>query len=279
VHRIRDAARFPVVTATLAASLVATIAYLTHAPEAEWLLCRATLRSGELWRLVTSALVHSSAMHLAFNAYWLWRLGTRTEEILGSARTLLLFVFLAIGSSAAQYALDAGGVGLSGVGYGLVAYLFVAGRRDPRLRIVDERTALLFAAWGVFCVITTVTGVLRVGNVAHASGALLGAILGTRWRVAAVLPWALALAGAIWLRPYINLCSTAFLDEAHAGYDALEVGRPAAAVGWFTDALRMNPVDAIAWHDLGIAYHRVGRDREARVAQHRAAELDPKYRP
>src|SRR5215831_3501277 len=87
---------------------------------------------GEPWRLFTSILPHANAIHLLFDVGCLWVFGTLLEEVLGHARLLALVALLAAGSGAAQYAVHAGGIGLSGVTYGLFALLWVLSPRDDR---------------------------------------------------------------------------------------------------------------------------------------------------
>jgi membrane associated rhomboid family serine protease len=63
--------------------------------------------------------------------------------------------------------------------YGFFGFLWVLQRRDPRFAdAMDDRTAGLFVAWFFLCILLTVSQVLRVGNVAHASGAAIGALVG-----------------------------------------------------------------------------------------------------
>jgi GlpG protein len=132
----------------------------------------------EPWRLLLSALPHGGILHIAFNLYWLWVFGTIIEDTCGWARMLLFTAILAAGSSAAEYAVFSGGIGLSGVVYGLFGLLWVLGRRDMRFfGVVDRATVRLFMGWFVLCIVLTYLDVLRIGNVAHAAGLGLGAML------------------------------------------------------------------------------------------------------
>lgn len=133
----------------------------------------------EPWRLFTCVLLHGSLLHLAFNLLWLWILGSFLEERLKSAAMLGCVLVFAVGSSAAQYAFSGPGIGLSGVVYGLAAMLYAAGRRDPRFAGgVDAQTVKLFVIWFFLCIVLTAFGIWNIGNVAHGSGAVLGAALG-----------------------------------------------------------------------------------------------------
>ena len=55
---------------------------------------------GKYWGLVTPAFVHLAWWHLAFNAYWLWILGSALERHIGSGK-YLLFLLAAAAVSAA----------------------------------------------------------------------------------------------------------------------------------------------------------------------------------
>src|SRR4051812_5856502 len=133
----------------------------------------------EPWRLFLSIFPHIGFFHLLFNVYWLWVLGTVLEEVYGHARTAALVVLFAVVSMAAEFALFDGGVGLSGVNYGLVGLLWVLSKRDRRfVDAMDQRTVNLMVAWFFFCIALTVTKVEPIANVAHGMGALLGVLVG-----------------------------------------------------------------------------------------------------
>jgi membrane associated rhomboid family serine protease len=187
------------------------------------LLEYAEIRRGQLWRLATGVLPHLDFLHLAFNLYWLWVLGTVVERVHGHFRTALLLLLFAIGSSSLDFAFAEGGVGLSGVGYGLFGLLYVLSQHDARFKdSLDKRTVNLFVAWFFICIFTTVTHVFVVANVAHAAGAVLGLLLG----YAIVLPRRRALiaagiglvivgglCGATFGRPFINFSKNGGYEE------------------------------------------------------------------
>jgi membrane associated rhomboid family serine protease len=251
------------------------------------LLEDANVRRGEVWRFLTSMWPHGNALHLIFNAYWTWVLGSVVEEEFGHVRAALIIAILALGSGAAEYALYEGGIGLSGVGYGIFAMLWVLSTRDRRrfADVVDRNTVQLFVAWFFACIVMTWAGVMRVGNVAHGAGAVLGAVLGFAvagrpWErivasIGAAVLVSASVAGAMVWRPWINLAKDAYVDEARLGYAALEAGRDEEGARWYRDAVRMSPGTASNWYNLGVAYLRLGRLKEALRAYERAHELDP----
>lgn len=209
----------------------------------------------EPWRLASSALPHVGVMHLLFNVIWLWILGAPLEERYGMARYFLLLVALQLPSAAAEYAFFYGGVGLSGVGYGLWGFRWALQRRDPRyLDDMDDRTTATFAIWFVVCVVATYANLMPVANVAHGVGAVTGILLGyataraPRWRIpqraaagvgaAAVL--ASSLVAATIFRPQLNRSGAGAADAAYAAFRALtaQPPRPAEAARYLERCLQ-----------------------------------------
>src|SRR5262245_8685427 len=89
------------------------------------LMENAMIRQGELWRLITSIFPHVGVLHLIFNLYWLWVFGTLVEEVYSHVKMAALVLLFSIIPNALEYAFSAGGVGLSGVGYGLFGLLWI----------------------------------------------------------------------------------------------------------------------------------------------------------
>jgi GlpG protein len=280
---------FPIVTGVAAMAIFVTIAVMTGKTDIEPFVMSSVAFDNEPWRLVASALPHVGAFHLIFNVIWLWILGTRLEATLGHVMTFAMIVVLAVGSAAAQYALAAGGVGLSGVGYGLVGCLFVLARNDRRFKdAIDNRTLVLFGVWFVLCVITTVTDVMPIANVAHGAGFVLGVLIGYvlapgRWaqRGAAVGGLVLAIAASLgaaslW-RPQVNLSSAAANDDAVRGWKAIDAEHYDVAVRHLERALALGPDDADNWFNYGVVlqYTPGTRGMTSLQAWERSLALDP----
>jgi len=248
---------------------------------------------GEPWRLVTSALPHGNALHLLFNIAWIWTLGTLLEERFGAVRLLGLMVLLAAGSEAAEYAFFRGGIGLSGVVYGLYGLLWVLSRTDKKLRgLADGRTTQIFIAWFFFCIAADVSGLMAIANVAHGVGALLGLLLGfaiagnhrpsgrrVGVQVASVVGVLLVLSasyvGATKLRPRINFAKDGSGDLTDLADHALDQKDYDEAIRRYRQALAVSPKIARTWHNLGVAFWNAGEMFDARDAFARASELEP----
>jgi membrane associated rhomboid family serine protease len=85
------------------------------------------LAHGEWWRLFTSMFLHGSFLHIAFNMFALWWLGSVVEQSLGALRYLLLYIAsgLAGSTGAIISAPHAVTVGASGAIFGLLGALLV----------------------------------------------------------------------------------------------------------------------------------------------------------
>lgn len=256
---------FPVITMLSLAAIVVTFAAMSGKTDLDPFVMSSRAFHGEPWRLAASALPHGGVVHLLFNVYWLWVLGTLLEEELGHLTTLVLVIVLAAGSAAAQFAFSVGGIGLSGVGYGIVGFLWTASRIHPRFRdAMDTRTLQLFLGWGVLCIILTATGTMAVANYAHAAGFLLGIPLayaflgGSLPRNAAgalvtlVLCAAFLLGASLW-RTQLNLSSHAGEDDREIATHALEDKNYEKAIVHFERAVALSPDDDNAWYNYGVA--------------------------
>jgi rhomboid protease GluP len=120
--------------------------------------------------------VHFDFWHLGFNLYWLYHLGRRLEQAIGSWRWLVFFLGAALVSSSAELAVsDNTGIGASGVGYALFGLMWVLRKHVPAFgEILDRHTVIIFLIWLVACVAMTAGNILAVGNAAHFSGLLFG---------------------------------------------------------------------------------------------------------
>ena len=280
----RDVPKYPVIAGVAILAVVVTIAWAAKL-DISPLYESAEVRRGQLWRLVTSIFPHIDILHLAFNLYWLWVLGTVVERVYGHAKTVLLLALLAVSSNSLDFAFDQGGVGLSGVGYGLFGLLCVLSERDERFRgAIDRRTVQLFVGWFFICIVTTLTHTFVVANVAHGAGAILGALTGLaitlanrrRPLIASIVAIVLfGLWGATLGRPIVNLSGKAGFVEGKWGYDALLANQNQDAARWLRDAAKLQPKLPVHWFDLGIAYERLGNMPAAMAAYQRAHALDP----
>jgi GlpG protein len=239
------------------------------------------------WGLLTSIFPHVDPIHLLFNLYWLWVFGTLVEAVYGPVRTVAIMFLFAVGSSAAEFAIFEGGIGLSGVGYGLFTLLWVLSWNDDRFRgAVDAQTINLFVVWFFLCIFLTYTGILPVGNVAHGMGAILGALLGFcimaqgSKRQLAKAALGLVIVADFFLasfgRNYVNLDPNRWQVLAYLGYHDIVDHDYGEAVDHLKQALKLNARDEGSWYNLGIAYQSLGNYEEGMEAYGHACELRPR---
>jgi GlpG protein len=137
------------------------------------------IRSGQIWRLVTPALLHGSILHFAFNMIWVFQLGKMIEHIEGSLYLLLVTLGFAAFSNISEY-LWTGPmfIGASGVVYAYLGYVFAMSRYSSRSYSMDNFTMVFMVGW----LILGISGVIGgIANVTHLSGLIVGSIFGL-WR-------------------------------------------------------------------------------------------------
>jgi MYXO-CTERM domain-containing protein len=149
----------------------------------EW-LCKDSeaILAGQIWRLVTVALVHGGAVHLFFNLSVLAGVGRLVERLAGTGAMLaVLFLGTAAGSLASTAFLPGPSVGASG---GVLALAAAGGAFVWRRREVlppEARKRMVRAATELLLLNAVLTLVLpRVDWAGHAGGMLAGALLGLR---------------------------------------------------------------------------------------------------
>ncbi|HTL18071.1 MAG TPA: rhomboid family intramembrane serine protease, partial [Patescibacteria group bacterium] len=137
---------------------------------------------GQFWRLFTPVLLHGNPtfnqmglMHIVFNMWWLLDLGSMIESRQSSRKLFALVLVIGVLSNLIQWRF--GGplfVGMSGVVYGLLGYIWIRGRMDPSSGLfLHPQTVLMMLIWFVVCWFLT-----AIANYAHAAGLGLGMFWG-----------------------------------------------------------------------------------------------------
>ena len=133
--------------------------------------------SGEVWRLLTPIILHFGILHIAFNMLWLYDLGSAIEQRQGMGRMAILVVVIGVLSNLGQY-FWSGPIfgGMSGVVYGLLAYIWAQGHFNPRAGIaLHQHIVIMMLIWFVICWLGLVG---NIANMAHTIGLVLGGVLG-----------------------------------------------------------------------------------------------------
>ena len=138
------------------------------------LLFGPSVEDGEWWRILTSAFLHGSLLHIGFNMYALWILGPNLLEGLGRLRFALIYLAGLLGGSAAVLAFDftsptlgASGAVL-GLGGALAAALWARG--------ISLTQTSLGAVLGINLLLPLLVG--RISFWGHFGGILAGFLAG-----------------------------------------------------------------------------------------------------
>jgi membrane associated rhomboid family serine protease len=145
-----------------------------------FLLYGPAVAHGDWWRLVTSMFLHASILHIGFNMYVLWVIGTPVEQYLGKMRYLgLYFVSGLAGSAGALLQSPVTPVlGASGAIFGILGAMMII-EWQVTGRLAGQAAALVAINLGLSFVIPNISWGGHVGG-------LIGGILITlgyaHWR-------------------------------------------------------------------------------------------------
>ena len=131
----------------------------------------------EWYRLITSGFLHFGLIHLAFNMFFLFRLGGELEPTLGRSRFGLLYAASLLGGSAGALVVDQGGItaGASGAVFGLMgAYAVGMWRHGINPLTTGIGSLLLINLFLTFAISNISIGGHLGGLIA---GGLVGAVL------------------------------------------------------------------------------------------------------
>lgn len=136
------------------------------------------LSGWQIWRFVTPAFLHFSALHLIFNLMWWWYMAGLVERQLGSSKLLTLLLVGAVIPNLLEFLLsgpDFGG--LSAVVNTLVGYCWIIGRMKPDGEVKLQDGIFIFM---VVWLAIGFSGLLgnNLANAAHLSGLAIGLLHG-----------------------------------------------------------------------------------------------------
>jgi GlpG protein len=144
------------------------------------------LKQGQLWRAVTPIFIHFGIIHLLFNMYMLYYLGSQIESRYGSVWFGVLVLVIAVTSNLGQTLLaqyfpgspfgsGPNFGGMSGVDYGLFGYIWMKTVYDPGAGLyVSRQTVFMLMAWFLICFGPW----MSIANGAHAVGLATGMAFG-----------------------------------------------------------------------------------------------------
>jgi membrane associated rhomboid family serine protease len=132
------------------------------------------VEAGDWWRIVTAGFLHGGLLHLAFNMYFLYFLGTMLEPAIGKLRFALIYVVSLVGGSFGALLLspDAPTVKASGAVFGLMGAAILA----MRARGIDAMQSGLGITLLLNLAITFLIPGISIGG--HLGGLAAGGIVG-----------------------------------------------------------------------------------------------------
>ena len=151
------------------------------------------IRSGQLWRLLTPALLHGSITHIGFNMYALFSFGAGLERHFGHKRFLLLYVLGAFTGNVASFLFsDANSLGASTAIFGLLGAEGVFLVQNRKLFAGQFRSAISNILFIAFINLFLIGSLANIDNWGHIGG-LLGGLMftsfaGPLWEVEGIPP-------------------------------------------------------------------------------------------
>jgi GlpG protein len=128
------------------------------------------------WRLLTPMLIHFGILHLVFNMFWLYRLGSQIENIHGTRAFVGLVALTQVPGALVQFEVSGPLFGgMSGVVYGLFGFSWMQARYASKGYSLSDQDTLWIMGWFVLCA----TGLVgHIANAQHALGLVFGLLAG-----------------------------------------------------------------------------------------------------
>ncbi|MHB1080006.1 MAG: rhomboid family intramembrane serine protease [Prosthecobacter sp.] len=174
-------------------------------------------QGSKLWGVLTSSFLHADILHLAFNGYWLWRLGQVLEQEVSRVSYATLILVTTLFASLVEFAvLGQIGIGMSGMVYGVFGYMLVGRDRHPAFRrVVTASTIILFFGWLILCFALTHSHIMPVANFAHLGGLVAGVLSGLATDGRRFRKLVRAILGLMLLGAVVPLCWAPWHDNWH----------------------------------------------------------------
>lgn len=136
------------------------------------------IASGEWWRLASYSLLHGGVMHVGFNGYVLFALGSLIERLLGTPRFLVLYCVSGLVAAAGSLAFSGGvSVGASGAIWGLLGALGALAFGPSQLFPPSVRRSIQRATLINLAINTAASFLPLIDWAAHFAGGAAGAAL------------------------------------------------------------------------------------------------------
>ena len=162
-------------------------------PVAFFIKANDLIREGQLWRLLTPALVHGSFAHIGFNMYALFSFGTSLERYFGRGRFITLYLLGAFAGNVMSFLFsDAYSLGASTAIFGLIGAEAVFLYRNRKLLAGQFRSAIGNVLFIIAINLFLVGSLPGIDNWGHIGG-LLGGLMFTwfaspLWEIEGIQP-------------------------------------------------------------------------------------------
>jgi len=225
--------------------------------------------SGEWWRLVTATFLHFGPLHLLFNVWALWSIGSLVERLFGHVRFGAIYILAGVAGSLASVAWNplVNSAGASGAVFGIIgaqlAFFTRGGHRLPAELVRAQRNSTL-----AFIAYSVIFGFIVPGidNAAHLGGLATGFVTGwllarplgapaSRLQEGASVLWAMAVAATLAVG---GVAAARWSAQAHA-----------AEQGWLLEWRRYAQTEPAMLSDMSrvMTGARDGRVSDAEVVE------------
>lgn len=162
-------------------------------PVAFFIKANDLIREGQIWRLLTPALLHGSLAHIGFNMYALFSFGTSLEQYFGRGRFITLYLLGAFAGNVMSFLFsDAYSLGASTAIFGLIGAQAVFLYQNRKLLAGRFRNAIGNVLFIIAINLFLVGSLPGIDNWGHIGG-LLGGLMFTwfaspLWEVEGISP-------------------------------------------------------------------------------------------
>lgn len=162
-------------------------------PVAFFIKANDLIREGQIWRLLTPALIHGSLAHIGFNMYALFSFGTSLEQFFGRGRFITLYLLGAFAGNVMSFLFsDAYSLGASTAIFGLIGAEAIFLYQNRKLLAGQFRSAIGNVLFIIAINLFLVGSLPGIDNWGHIGG-LLGGLMFTwfaspLWEVEGISP-------------------------------------------------------------------------------------------
>ncbi|MBV9102684.1 MAG: rhomboid family intramembrane serine protease [Candidatus Eremiobacteraeota bacterium] len=170
--------RIPLSTATNALVLINVLAYVwessTGAFSSDYALLAhgaiygPLVTQGQWWRIVTGAFLHGGLLHVGFNMFALYQVGTFLEMLVGAPRMLIVYMVSLVGSGIAVVLFNYNEVtvGASGAIFGIFGALVAIGLRlgRPGRGLMQQTLPIIVINLAIGFTIPNISSVGHIGG-------------------------------------------------------------------------------------------------------------------